>query len=66
MIASKCKGVVSLVQVCCFWAVFIRDAGVEFDSERICEGKAGWNDRAVFTETDLKPASEPVWHSGIP
>ena len=26
--------------------------------KEFCEGKAGWTDRAIFTETDLKPASE--------
>ena len=34
--------------------------------KEFCGGKPGWNDRAIFTETHLKPASEPVWpQSGI-
>ena len=34
--------------------------------KEFCGGKAGWNDRAILSETDLKPAPKPVWpHSGI-
>ena len=28
--------------------------------KEFCRGKAGWNDSAIFIETDLKPVSEPV------
>ena len=28
--------------------------------KEFCRGKAGWNDRAIVIETDLKPASKPV------
>ena len=37
--------------------------------KEFCGGQAGWNDRAVFIETDLKPASDPeaaaFWDSQI-
>ena len=29
--------------------------------KEFCGGKAGWNDRVIVIETDLKPASEPGW-----
>ena len=36
---------------------------------QFCGGKAGWNDRAIFIETDLKPVSKPdaaaLWCSQI-
>ena len=42
----------------CFWAVFLKCVSVYFGDKRICGGKARQN--AIFIETDLKPASEPV------
>ena len=37
--------------------------------KEFCGGKAGWNDRAIFIKTDLKPASESeaaaLWWSQI-
>ena len=47
----------NIVCYCSFWAVFIK--GVDMLTKGFHGGKAGWNDRAIFIETDLKPVSKP-------